>query len=239
MTFRSTLAGVAVMACAVLLTLANPLFAQSDSADATAWSPSPGALITDLSRTEASGENLQICIWMPYLYWEVSLAAYPMSETMRSEALGILRQYTIIAIVDGSRSALGMTSFKAEIDTRGRLSISRDGENWLGPLEEDMIDPGVATMLQMIRPMLAANMGNLGENMHLYVWKDLAPDGGQIYDPTKPGRLYVRLGETAFDFRLPLDSAVPPTECSKCGETCSGAWQFCPYCGGPLKPSEE
>ena len=44
--------------------------------------------------------------------------------------------------------------------------------------------------------------------------------------------------EQEFNWRLPLDSAFPDSVCPKCGETCKGSWNYCPWCKKKLNKNK-
>jgi len=87
----------------------------------------------------------------------------------------------------------------------------------------------------MIKPVIANTLGPLGQNMHFLLFPAKDKNGQNIAEAKKEGAFSVKLGEREFKWRLPLGSLLPPKICPKCGEKLSGAYNYCPYDGTPLK----
>jgi len=85
-----------------------------------------------------------------------------------------------------------------------------------------------------MKPIFVNMLGPMGQNMCFFLFPAESADGRRIAEAKKEGAFSVKLGEREFRWRLPLGSLLAPKMCPKCKEKCSGAWNFCPWCGTRL-----
>src|SRR5262249_29704647 len=93
-----------------------------------------------------------------------------------------------------------------------------------------------------MKPMMKAAAGNMGNNMHFFVFSDKTAAGERIASPYTAGKLVATLtplpGEPGgkAEVLMPLNSLHIPRECAKCHHTNMNIhWHFCPHCGNELK----
>ena len=49
------------------------------------------------------------------------------------------------------------------------------------------------------------------------------------------GGVKFKVATQEFRWRLPLGALMPAKVCAKCNDKCSGAWDYCPWCGTRLE----
>ncbi|MCX6832606.1 MAG: hypothetical protein NT028_10850 [candidate division Zixibacteria bacterium] len=89
-----------------------------------------------------------------------------------------------------------------------------------------------------MRPMLKANMGEMGANLNLFLFPAQGKDGDPICPTTKKGSFTLSVDGRTYTYKTPLASLVPAKRCQKCQEECSGLWNYCPWCGNKLSDSK-
>ena len=145
------------------------------------------------------------------------------------EIVETLDHYTIVCAVDGKVGPFAGFTYKSYQQMRGNIRIRDAKGTWYSPIPEDKIDPDTKNFFNMMRPILAAAIGPMGQNMHFFAFPAKSNTGLSIADPREQGVFAVQLGENTFRWRLPLGSLLPPKICPTitCKEKCSGAWNFC------------
>ena len=182
-----------------------------------------------------NGSSMKMVLWFPIQYWEIlSAADKRLTERQKKDLVEAFRPYIIIDVVDAKLSAIGGPSFKGEADIRANIQLVDAKGNAYRPLGEDDVQVRTRSLLAAMRPSLTATLGPMGKNMYTVVFRGTDSNGQLIADPRSKGQLVVKLGDDEFRWKLPLGSVLPAKQCPKCKETCSGAWDFCPWCGVKL-----
>ncbi len=76
--------------------------------------------------------------------------------------------------------------------------------------------------------------GQLGEQMIFYVFKNELEDGTTAISPYHKGKLYVKVNDEDFIYRLPIQAMVEKKICPEDGEYLNGNWEYCPWHGSKL-----
>jgi hypothetical protein len=193
------------------------------------------SLIRETQKTSDRTDEMTIVWWIPEQFWASSFAQAPGMTPAQAEAcLKVIRQYAMVAVVDGKIGPFAGITFKSEAQIRASTRILDSQNKAYAPLTEDEVDADTRNMLQMLKPMLARMLGPVGQNMHFLLFPAKTKAGVPIADPKSKGHFRVRLGQRDFRWRLPLDALLPARTCTGCKEECKGSWNFCPWCGGKL-----
>ncbi len=199
-----------------------------------------GALTKDLQRM-SNDDGITLAWWVPVEFWEASFAREKSASAEQLEQfMKTLRPYSLLAVVDGranggniafsDRAAVAKALTLEVVDARGKK------------MKLPVIDPipgEMVALLAMITPSLAAAMGNLGENLHFFVFQDETADG-RVLSPYDAGSLIVTYagGEKRPDVALvidrPVDALFVPRMCPN-GKPAHVTWKFCPWDGSKLK----
>ena len=109
--------------------------------------------------------------------------------------------------------------------------------------ETDDLTPTAAAFVAAMKPMMRGAMGEMGRNMHFYIFSDKSADGTRIASPYAAGKFVVNMTPLAgepggkAELLFPLNTLHVPRECTKCHQgNMSIHWKFCPHCGTELKP---
>jgi hypothetical protein len=219
-------AGVAVL---LLLAFAQPAVAADPK------SVDIAALVLELQKGHRDSGSMTVVGWFPTQYWEISRARNTrLTDKEKKDLVEALRPYTIIGIVCGEVDVTGRLAFRSEAEIRGRTQLMDDKGNTYNPLGEDDIQTAAKTAITGTKSTMAGMAGQLGNNMRFLVFPATDSTGRQIADPESKGVLVVKFDKQEFRWKLPLGSLLPAKSCTKCKEKCSGAWDFCPWCGTKL-----
>jgi hypothetical protein len=196
-------------------------------------------LIRELQQM-SNDQGIVVAWWMPSEFWEVALASEKqLTPAQMEEVMKVLRQYTFIAVVDGEVGG-------AAIDFKDRAAVAKSMSvevlNGAGKSRKvDPVDPvpdDVQPLLTVLVPAMGAAMGNLGRNLHFFVFKDQEKDA-RIFSPFEPGSVVVKLSgrERRPDISLaidrPVDSLLVPRLCAN-GKPAHVSWTYCPWDGKKL-----
>ena len=193
------------------------------------------AVIKETQRIYQKADELTLVWWIPEEYWQVSFESNPkITKSQTEEFLKVLRPYIMVVVVDWKIGPFGGVTYKSEAEIRANIQVvDNKGIEYL-PLSEDKIDADAKNFLSMMKPTLANMLGPMGKNMHFFVFAARNKKGQRIADAKKEGAFSIKVGEKKFRWRLPLGSVLPSKICTKCNEQCSGAWNYCPWCGTEL-----
>ncbi|MBZ5495094.1 MAG: zinc ribbon domain-containing protein [Acidobacteriia bacterium] len=193
------------------------------------------ALTQETQKLARTPGDITMVWWIPEDYWRASMAVNSqMTKAKLDEFIELLSPYTMVAVVDGKIGTFGSVTYKSEESIRESIVIKdNQGQSYI-PLAEDAVSANMKTMLQIIKPMVANMLGNMGQNLHFVLFPTRTKEGTLIADAWKKGSFRVFLGTREFKWRLPLDSLLPGKKCASCGEEAKGSWIFCPWCGAKL-----
>lgn len=219
----------------LLVSLALCLPAAQQTARAGDVTVSLRDLIRETQLSTPDPAALATVWWLPNEYWEAALASDPTAPPeLAKKVVEVVGSYTMIAAIDGKIGPFGGIEFKPEAEVRSSISIVDSGGQAYYPIAASAINADTKNLLGALKPILTNMLGPMGENMNFFLFEGKDEKGGRLFDPRKDGRFMLKMGEKEFKWRLPLGSLIPAKTCPKCGETLSGAYRFCPWCGSPL-----
>lgn len=193
------------------------------------------ALLHETQKMSQKVNEMTLVWWIPEVFWRLSSAQDPtITETQVEELIKILRPYTLIVVVDGKMGPLGRITYRPEAAIRANIQIKDSEGTYYRPLSEDKVGADTRNLLSIMKPIFVNMSGPMGQNAHLFLFPARNKKGWKIADAKQMGGFSIKLGEKEFRWRLPLGSLLPPKICLKCRENCSGAWNFCPWCGTRL-----
>jgi hypothetical protein len=198
-----------------------------------------GILTQELQRT-SNQEGIVVAWWMPAEFWAVALGnEQSLTAGQVEEVMKVLRQYTFVAVVDGEVGG-------AAVDFQDRNAVAKaltvevvDGAGKsrkvvpVDPVPED-----VKPLLTVLVPAMGAAMGNLGRNLHFFVFKDQVDDV-RVFSPFDAGAVVVKLNgrarrtDVSLSIERPIDSLLVPRMCAN-GKPAHVSWNFCPWDGKKL-----
>ncbi len=202
------------------------------------------ALTTELQATLKGVDQNHFALvwWMPYEYWDAVFTQDPsINETDKNDMLDVLKEVTLMAVVQADVSTFGAFKFYSIDEVKKRIRLSFSDQNSkkydLELLEE--IDPDLSIILSVFKPILSSAMGNLGQNMHFMVINDKTSDGHRIIDPYNSGIFSINLEDKSgnvfkAEIETPLNSLFIPRKCPN-GKDAHISWKYCPWTGEKLE----
>lgn len=194
-------------------------------------------LTDETQQTSSNNETVDLVWWLPPQFWLAS-ARQGEAEAM-DEIAALFRQYTVIAAVNGKIGKLGIDGFMDENQLRESLSIrGADGKEYQ-PIAPGKLDPKMTMIFGVLKPVLGSMIGQLGDNLHFFVFPGKGKDGKALADPLATGTMTVKLGQARYDFTTPLGSLLTPQHDPLTGQEFPGSYRFNPYTGSPLEALSE
>lgn len=183
-----------------------------------------------------SGENgeLKIAWWIPVEFWEIVLTQdKSLPAEQAQEMIEKLKPYSMIAIIDGKMGAFSTVEYTPKSKIRNNLSLTANNGKRYKPLLEDDLNSEITILLATFKPILKSMMGEMGGNMHFFVFDD-QEGGKRIFDPRDSGAIQLSIGEEKQKWDLPLGTLMSPKMCPVDRKEMNGKWTFCPFHGKKL-----
>ncbi len=183
------------------------------------------------------GDFFNLNWWIPNEFWEASTAD---DAEASSTIVDAFRGYTIVAVVAANISGLGVFNYYSEQEVVAHLNVQFIDAGRKSRSMQIVKEPPteVQMILGMMKPMLKAAMGAMGEHFHFIVLKDRTESGTRIADPYAEGSLSIsfkdrldRSWTSAVD--TPLNSLYVPRLCPN-GKPAHISWKYCPWTGKKL-----
>lgn len=193
-------------------------------------------LLQETQKTSPSTDTVDLVWWIPPQFWASVLAdSADVPEKTRLEIEDIFAQYTVVAAVKGSIGNLGVDKFVSDDEMRAQLRLVDPYGTSHAPLAADELDSRLTAMVQVLKPLMANVVGQMGTNLNFYAFPAKTQDGRPVADPLGAGKLTVKLGADEYAFRLPLGSLLPPRHDPASGEVFPGSYHYNPYTGAALQ----
>jgi hypothetical protein len=188
--------------------------------------------------------HVNVIWWIPFEFWQdLFINDKTTSESDKKTYINTLKPYSLLAICQADITTLAMFDFYSKDEVEKNLDIilkAKDGSlKRLIPLGKKDIDPNLQLILEIIKPILTAAMGNMGQNFHFFVLQDYDLTGTRQVDPYRFGILNFRIGQRSgklmeAQIELPLNSLYVPRKCPN-GKDAHVTWKYCPWTGEKLK----
>ena len=194
------------------------------------------ALINDTQRLHQDGPRLTLVWWIPNEYWEESAASGAQgSQQQLKQVLALVERYVIVAVVDGELGALGSVKTRPMASLVSAIQLIAPGGTRFPPLGQDQLSPDLRTFFQVMKPMLANMLGQVGQGLEFIAFDGRRADGGRLLDPRREESFAITYDGRRYDWRLPLGSLLPPAVDARTGERFPGNYRFNPYTGERLR----
>lgn len=208
-------------------------------------------LITDVNVTDLTIEtqvasndvdSFDVVWWIPTEFWEASMRQNPTVAPAQADMiLGILKRYAVVGVVQGNISPFGAFTFMDRDTVREGLAVTYVADDGsITPISHRVVDdPDLRLMLDQMKPILAAAMGNMGESFFFFPLPDTDDDGNRLVSPYEKGVLQFQIAaregqpSRTFEITLPVDSLFEPRICPN-GKPAHVSWNYCPWNGEKL-----
>ena len=200
-----------------------------------------GALTSETQASAGGTNSIDLVWWIPVEFWEATLRqneAVP--EFQVTQMLGVLENYSILAVVQADISAFGAFTFFDKDTVMGGLKVQAiDAAGKSQTISHtEPADPDMRLLLDQMRPVLAQAMGNLGQNFYFFPLPAFDDDDERLPSPYETGKLRISLQRSeavvTLDIELPVDSLFVPRVCPN-GKPAHVSWAYCPWGGEKLE----
>lgn len=193
-------------------------------------------LIQDTQKMEQTNESMVLVWWIPTEFFEANFAQdKSISDAEAQEFLKVIEPYTIVVVIDAKISKMGAVSYKSRDEIIENVVVTgMDGKAYKAIPKADM-QPDAANFLDLMKPLMANMMGQMGNNMQFLAFSTAKKNGSAIANPKESGSFIVKVGSDDFKWNLPLGSVLTSKVCPEDGAEMSGAWTYCPFHGTKLK----
>jgi len=178
--------------------------------------------------------------WIPIEFWDNAFSSDPtITVEQTQEIVDLLKPYSMLAIVQADVSAFGAFNFYDREKISSALSIKYLNENNKKRELSEITDlpADVELLIQQMKPVLTAAMGNMGQSMEFYVFED-KDNGERVINPYKKGELQIGLQTDkkpiSISISTPLDSLFVPRKCPN-QKDAHITWNYCPWDGSKLE----
>ena len=228
-------AAIFMAAVALSLPAVSYLWAESAQKAAPSEKVNLGGFVKEIMCMQLEASHIDMAMWIPLEFYVAS--ALNDGKTTREAAekeLAFLKPYLTVFVMSGVDQPDGTQHYAAEDEVRKRAVIRLDDGTEIRPLQT--VPPKMVGVIATMK----ASMGSSAEKMHCFVYPNQGKDGKPIIDGSQRGKLTMailgatRADDVIFTWRTPFDAVVKAPPCSKCGETVSAKWLFCPWCGQKL-----
>lgn len=192
-------------------------------------------LIAETQISSNESDKIEIIWWIPVEFWEgIFDAEESMTEMQKKEMIKVLKPYSIFAIVVGTIGPFGGVTYTSLEQMEKTVKLNSSNREDYSPISYEELNSDTQILLASMKPVLKNMLGELGENMHFFVFPDLDKKKTRISDPKIPGAVIIEVNDKEYSWKTPLGSLMPPKFCPTCQERMNGAWEYCPWHGQKL-----
>ena len=182
-------------------------------------------LTSDLMIMDQKEERIVQSLWLPPVYWKVSLQNSEYKNTsMPDMMMNILKGYSIFAVLD-----IDIDKFSYGVKKNVVVEITDQNNNKKTPLKEETLPKDVSLLVNQLKPSISQMLGQYGANLTFFVFD---ADG---LDPNANKDFEIKINDTALTYKLPLAGLVKNKVCPEDKEELNGSWDYCPWHGKKLK----
>lgn len=197
---------------------------------------------TQISFSDVGDDHLAVVWWIPNEFWESLLAKDSEVDNQEVEdILKVMQGVSLLAVIQADIGPYGAFHFysKQHVEENLSVSVTMNGGDEINVPVIHQISPDLVIMLMIFKPILAGAMGNMGENMHFFVLKDVEEAYSRLINPYKEGEIIFNLlkrnKEKITDaIEIPLNSLFIPRICPN-GRKAHVTWNYCPWTGEKLE----
>lgn len=198
------------------------------------------AMTAETQSVQSSASGMTFAWWIPVEFWE---ANWRQSGQIPPDQIGFLidtaSEYSILAVAQAEVSPFGAFSFYSQEDVLEGLKFQvREGGNLTTLEQADTVSPDMTLLISQMRPVVAAVLGQMGQNLHFAIFPAMNGDGDRIPSPYEKNEIVVEFGNgdeaIVLDIELPLDSLFVPRVCPN-GKPAHVSWSYCPWSGKALE----
>jgi hypothetical protein len=195
----------------------------------------------ETQKTLGTQDSINVVWIIPIEFWEVSLAQdKDLPEFQRRATIAALNKYLIVGIVRADISPFGAFNFHKEKKVFDKANVTFvKGKEKPVPLKLSLKadNDDAQLIIDLMKPILKAARGKLGDNFHIFVCANQDETGRRLLSAYESGKVTINLAAIGqnkggtFEFAFPLDSLHLPRICANCAKQAHISWSYCPFCG--------
>ena len=197
-------------------------------------------LISETQIGNSDPDAMSLVWWIPIEFWIASMENdESVSRGELEEIITALEPYSMFAVVDGVIGPFGGVTYSHFDDIEKSLELTNNDLKTYQPIDFDNLNADAQALISVFKPLLKNMLGEMGENMHFFVFNDLDGNRDRICDPKSPGKVTLNVMDETYSWKTPLGSLLVPKKCPEDAEEMNGSWMFCPWHGEKLIDREE
>lgn len=205
----------------------------------TGFSQEEGVDINQLIKETQIGsgdpKDIELIWWIPVEFWEAVFEnEKTVTEEQKNSIIEVLKPYAIFAVVDGKIGPLGGVEYTPVDSIESSIKLIDNKSKKHDPIKMKDLNADTQVLLNTMKPMLVNMLGELGRNMHFFVFSDVDKKNNRIADPNTEGEVKLTFLSDEFVWTTPLSAVLSSKQCPVDGAKMSGAWKFCPWHGAEL-----
>lgn len=193
-------------------------------------------LAANLMRIVNDGPEHYFVFWAPAQYWSVALrASGQLPEDFIQAAERELQPYSIFWLSQYRLGSLGKLIADDEAAVRREFALHDAHGRPVQPLRREEMSPALQQMLEHLKPVFSAMLGDFGKGIQFVVVRNEDVQGRRILDPKATGGFSVDFFGKQFHYQTPVPALLPPKFCPQDHARMEGDWLYCPYHGARLE----
>ena len=217
------------LAITLMLTLA--CIARADGVDMQ-------KLVQDTQRFRQDKSRMDMVWWIPSEYWQEAFKANPViTPEQQTAVIRVVDDYLVLSVLEGNFGPFGGIVATPKEQLVAKTHVLANGHK-LTPLAEAELSNDARNLFQVMKPMFANMLGQMGQGMEFLVFRAKNAEGERYVRPDEKGHLMVFVGSKEFKYRLPLGCFLPPKYDPETGEAFPGDYVYSPFTGTKLQATK-
>ena len=196
---------------------------------------SVNTLVDEIQSISEDPNRVELVWWMPPQFWERALLDSDLDKAERDKMASLFTKYVVVAVVKGDLGNIGMKGFADEAALRKQLRLVDTDGTRVAPLAQGELEPELAILFTVMRPVMASFIGPTGQNMQMFAFPGRDRAGKPRGDALASGVVRFDLDGVPFTYETPLPSLLMPMFDGATGREFPGTYRFNPYTGAPLQ----
>ena len=197
-------------------------------------------LITETQLSNGDPDDMNLVWWIPIEFWKAVFESEPsMTQDQINETIEVLKPYSMFAIVLGKIGPFGGVTYTKVGEIKQNLVLIDRNQKEYKPIEFEELNSDTQILVSSFKPILEHMLGEMGENVHFFVFPDYDKTSTRISNPKIDGEVAIRALDIEYVWKTPLGSLLAPKKCPVDGKILNGAWMFCPWHGVKLLAKDE
>lgn len=190
------------------------------------------------TETQYSSDNMdyvEMIWWLPTEFWKIIYTNDPtIGQNEIDQIVSMVDNYLIAIVIKGRIGMFGGVNYQSYEDLKSHVQVKYKNE-LLKIVEHNRLDSDLQNLLSIMKPIMSNMLGNMGQNLHFFVFDN--PDNKKVLpvDSISNDNLYFSMDGFSINADLPLSSLLLEKICPEDNAQLNGKWDFCPFHGKKLK----